>query len=218
MTREMTVSDNKVAHSGSNLALLAERANRAHEQVGDAARDAVDYACEAGHALLEAKRHCQRGLWTAWLAAHFHGSARTAQGYMRLATYRKHLEGDPQRAADLSRRQLDKLLTGLSYSDGRDNPVRSARPQKTANAAAALAATGDAQRPAVKPPAQDPDPLDPFGRLLRQAIAELQRLIELRQGCVSYARHLLWLLERILDGLTTYRWHWDDLIPPKFDK
>lgn len=102
MTREMAVSDNKVAHGRGDLALLAERANRAHEQVGDAARDAVDYACEAGHALLEAKRHCQRGQWTAWLAAHFHGSARTAQGYMRLATYRNQVEGDPQRAAGLT--------------------------------------------------------------------------------------------------------------------
>jgi hypothetical protein len=52
---------------------------------GTQSRAIVHHARFAGSALLEMKRRCQHGDWTAWLKANFDGSPETANLYMRIA-------------------------------------------------------------------------------------------------------------------------------------
>lgn len=219
MNDVVTTSESSLPDRDHDLARLAERANEAHSKVAGAIQQAVLHALEAGQALLEAKRLCLRGAWTAWLKANFRASARTAQGYMRLVAHWHQVGGDPQRAADLSQRQFDKLLKGMSYSDGRSNTARSsAQKQLTAEE---TALKGQSQPlPAESTtssgsPTQLPISLatngDPFGvvvQLLEQTVAELRRL-RTKPEHARYARHLMQPLERLRLGITQRRWFWN---------
>jgi hypothetical protein len=51
----------------------------------EAAGDMLRHAREAGAKLTQARVHVQHGEWSAWLADHFHGSARAARVYMQVA-------------------------------------------------------------------------------------------------------------------------------------
>lgn len=99
MNDVVTTSECPLPDGDHDLARLAECANEAHSKVAGAIQQAVLHALEAGQALLEAKRLCLKGAWTAWLKANFRGSARTAQGYVRLVVHWNQVGGDPQRAA-----------------------------------------------------------------------------------------------------------------------
>ncbi|HVA51079.1 MAG TPA: hypothetical protein VNH11_32360 [Pirellulales bacterium] len=74
MNTSLTVRENRKLERETALAQLAEVANRAHDGVLKAAREAVMRALEAGRALVEAKEICPKGTWTAWLAGNFGGS------------------------------------------------------------------------------------------------------------------------------------------------
>jgi hypothetical protein len=216
MSHDITESENRLPDRDRDLARLAECANQAHEKVEGAVQQAVVHALEAGQALLAAKAICLKGAWTAWLKANFCASARTARGYMRLVVHWNHVGGDRQRAADLSQRQIDKLLKGLARSDGRANPPR-APSQKRLSPAAAPQDEPSQPQPlpsasndlaAVNPQLPNGTSGDPFelvGRLLEQVVAELRRLRETRPDDARYARHLLQPLERIRGGIATRR-------------
>ena len=68
---------------------LATRINHEHERCAAAAQTAIGHAIAAGELLIEAKGSVGHGGWSAWLAANFAASDRTAQGYMRLARHAK---------------------------------------------------------------------------------------------------------------------------------
>jgi hypothetical protein len=68
---------------------LAARINEEHERCAAAAKTAITHAIAAGELLIEAKAGVGHGQWSAWLEANFAASARTAQGYMRLARHAK---------------------------------------------------------------------------------------------------------------------------------
>lgn len=71
---------------------LAVRINHEHERCASAAQTAIGHAIAAGELLIEAKAEIGHGRWSAWLEENFAASARTAQGYMRLARHSKTQE------------------------------------------------------------------------------------------------------------------------------
>lgn len=93
----------------NRLAELADVIAVEHRQAEKAARKALDHALAAGDALLEAKGCVAHGEWAHWLSQHVPAiSGRTAQLYMKLARHRDEL--NPQRVADLSLRQAERLV------------------------------------------------------------------------------------------------------------
>ena len=71
---------------------LAARINHEHERCASAAKTAIGHAITAGELLIEAKAAVGHGGWSAWLEENFAASARTAQGYMRIARHSKTQE------------------------------------------------------------------------------------------------------------------------------
>lgn len=70
----------------AGMADLAAKINAAHREARDHATRAMDRALEAGDLLLKVKASLAHGQWLPWLEEHCPDiSARTAQGYMRLA-------------------------------------------------------------------------------------------------------------------------------------
>lgn len=84
------------------LTILSGDINREHRAAESKAREAIAHALEAGRLLAEAKTSVGHGGWAEWLAAHFEGSKRTAQVYMRLAANREAIEAKTQSSAHLS--------------------------------------------------------------------------------------------------------------------
>jgi hypothetical protein len=71
---------------GSNrLPELAARIRHAHASTQNHAENAVRWAMDAGHRLIEAKELVPHGQWASWLQTNCHLSARTARRYMQLA-------------------------------------------------------------------------------------------------------------------------------------
>jgi hypothetical protein len=198
------------------LRQLAELANQAHHHFRESMRQAVADALQAGQALLAAKELCEDRGWTKWLKANFGPSEATARGYMRLATYWPQVGGDQERVSGLSYREIMRLIKGMECADGRANPglKKLVAPVAPADGAITCAEVeGCEPGTLVLSPEIADEPLGVFKKLLRQAIAELRRVIEADRSEAPYARHLLQPLERIHDGLSGYQWHWDDLSP-----
>lgn len=86
----------------ASLADLAASINGAHRECEKSVHDTIRHALHAGDLLIEAKRQIGHGGFGKWLAENFDGSERTAQTYMRIARSRAAIEGNPQRAADLT--------------------------------------------------------------------------------------------------------------------
>ena len=95
---------NTVTHAN-----LATKINDAHRAALQAAQDALVAAREAGRLLMEVKAGLGHGEWGAWLEANVEFSARSAQGYMRIAERWEEL--NPQRVAHLSLRGALALLS-----------------------------------------------------------------------------------------------------------
>lgn len=213
MRHEVSTPIRAEIDSAKTLEQIAHRANQAHALAMVSTRNAVQHALTAGQALLQAKELCPKGSWGKWLADHFDGSERTAQAYMRVATHRHQLGGDPLRAAEASRRAIERMVAGLPASDGRCRPKRRLTDLKTESAAAGSDA--DVGQPASSDasgssPGSSPETDIGFARvarLLGQAVEELQRLAEHdRSGDASYAGHLLARLRLLRDGLPRTRW------------
>ena len=66
---------------------LASAIRHEHLRCEKSYADAVEAAIRAGELLIEAKEQVGHGGWLPWLANHFAGSVRTAQGYMRIARH-----------------------------------------------------------------------------------------------------------------------------------
>lgn len=109
--------------TATNLVNLAEQINREHEAAGVAAQKAVEHAIRAGRLLIEAKTHVEHGGWGAWLQEHFQGSARTAQGYMRIASRLPELESKTQRVAFLPLREALALLAEPKPAPAPNHPA-----------------------------------------------------------------------------------------------
>jgi hypothetical protein len=73
--------------AGADLDSLAADIRREVQAAEAAWQDAVAHAIRAGELLIEAKAQVEHGHWLPWLDANFPGSARSAQGYMRLAQH-----------------------------------------------------------------------------------------------------------------------------------
>jgi hypothetical protein len=111
---------------------LAATANCYHYQAQQAAQSAVEYASHAGQALLTAKAQLRHGEWGGWLVDNFHGSDRTAQAYMQLAS-------NPQRVADLGPdTSLHEALKALR------KPTREPQPKPEPKATTVVANAMDA--------------------------------------------------------------------------
>jgi hypothetical protein len=93
----------------NTLDKLASEINKEAKLAEQHAMQAVNHALNAGRLLTEAKEQCPHGQWLPWMAENFEGSARTAQGYMRLFEHRDVL-ANTQRAAHLSVREALKML------------------------------------------------------------------------------------------------------------
>lgn len=221
MNHDLTLSgQGRPEDADRNLERLAQRAMRAHDNFQASMRQALVHALEAGQALLEAKALCPDKQWTKWLTANFRPSAATARGYMRLAALWPQVGGDQESVLDLTYTDALRLIRGKPNADGRINTGRSAeRRRLTASAAPFDGPPPHGESEVEKTDGSVPraevadEPLGLFGRLLHQAIAELRRVAETQRSDASYARHLLQPLERIHQGLASYRWHWDDLTP-----
>jgi hypothetical protein len=121
---------------------LAVVANRHHTNAETAIGTAVQYARRSGEALCAAKRQVRHGEWAIWLAAHFHGSARTAQAYMQLAA------SNPQSSADLDGASINAALKALRPKSkpkpsGTVTPIRPGIAPPTSPAQAQCVACGD---------------------------------------------------------------------------
>ena len=99
-----------ITQAPAALAGLADRINEEHQAAGEALNRSLHHARAAGDLLVQAKAHLGHGQWSAWLAENFRGSARTAQGYMRLASRFDELESKAQRVADLPLREALRAL------------------------------------------------------------------------------------------------------------
>jgi len=93
----------------NTLDKLASEINKEARLAEQHAMQAVNHALNAGRLLTEAKEQCPHGQWLPWMAENFEGSARTAQGYMRLFEHRDVL-ANTQRVAHLSVRDALKML------------------------------------------------------------------------------------------------------------
>ena len=94
----------------TDLTTLAEQINQEHLEAGAAISQSLQHARRAGELLIQAKAQVGHGEWGGWLEKHFHGSARTAQSYMRVASRFGELEQKTQRVADLPLREALALL------------------------------------------------------------------------------------------------------------
>ena len=100
-----------MAKALQKLDQLATEINSEHERCATSFQEGVLHAVKAGALLVEAKGHVARGDWGDWVYRHCSFSARTAQGYMRVARHHNQLEGEnAQRVAHLSLRETLKLL------------------------------------------------------------------------------------------------------------
>jgi hypothetical protein len=123
----------------AGLVSLVERLAIEHAACTSATRSALAHARNCGVLLAEAKAALPHGAWTDWLATNFPGSARTAQGYMRVAERWPELAAKAQPTADLT---IDGAL-GLLATPAADAVERflacSARVVWPATAASAIA-------------------------------------------------------------------------------
>jgi len=98
-------------------AKLATEINEAHQRVEEAARASAEHARTAGELLLQAKAQVGHGNWLPWVRANCRFSERTAREYMRVAREWPVIEGNRQRAADLSVREAIRLIADLSADE-----------------------------------------------------------------------------------------------------
>lgn len=128
---------------------LARWANEAHHGAEAKACEALELAMQAGAHLTEAKGRLSHGEWGGWLRDHFHGSERTARGYMRLASHRETIEeAKRQRVADLGIKEALQLLA---------TPPAPGEPQ-TPRAGGLLDLDSEPAPPATPPEAEAPPP------------------------------------------------------------
>lgn len=85
-------NDQEVVGPEPTLAELAATANREHLEASEAAYSSLLHAICAGEALLQARKHVDRGDWIDWLGSNFHASHVTASAYMRFAFYKERLD------------------------------------------------------------------------------------------------------------------------------
>jgi hypothetical protein len=99
------------------LATLAADINREHAACATALQTTLRHAIRAGELLAEAKALLPHGQWLPWLEAHFAGSERSAQAYMRVAREWPRLAAEnPQHVADLSYRDALRDLAAPSLA------------------------------------------------------------------------------------------------------
>ncbi len=222
MRHEVSSAQHTNVETAQTLDQIAERANQAHARAMGAARNALEHALAAGRALLTAKEICPAGSWGKWLAENFQGSERTARAYLRLAMHWHHLGGDRLRAADASRRQVERMMAGLSASDGRANrskrlaaPNIAAEPNSARENPKATAESTSRPAAQVLPAPATETGLAQVARLLAQAVGELERLAAAdRSDDADYADHLLARLRLLHDGLSSMRWFHDWQVGP----
>ncbi len=105
--------ESEVLEAGQRtLSELASEANREHDAGCVAATDALRHWIAAGERLIEARERCE-GSWGEWVDASFSGSRATAGAFIRLATYRAHLEAKDEIT---NVNQALKYLRGLPES------------------------------------------------------------------------------------------------------
>jgi hypothetical protein len=101
----------------TDLAELAAAINAEHAACGRALTTGLEHAIRAGELLIQARHAIPHGGWLPWLGAHFDGSARTAQAYMRVARRRAEFGlPDAQRVAHLSFREALATLAAPALS------------------------------------------------------------------------------------------------------
>jgi Protein of unknown function (DUF3102) len=90
---DTATADNRSSSASSNLAeladelaVLAAEINVAHAAFERASARAILSAHHAGCLLIDARSKLRHGQWLPWVKAHFDGTQRTAQRYIRLAT------------------------------------------------------------------------------------------------------------------------------------
>jgi hypothetical protein len=99
--------------TSAEIADIADAIQAEHKAAQGHQRSAVEHAIRCGMLLLQAKATMKHGEWEGWLSVNVRFSARSAQGYMRLARL------DPakaQRVADLS---LSQALKEVGQNYGR---------------------------------------------------------------------------------------------------
>lgn len=172
-----------MAESLSRIRLqeLRDTAAAEHERAIDALAVAVQHACRAGEALIEAKELIGHGGWMAWVKVNFDFSHATATNYMKLARNYERVSNLPS---------IRAALAELARDNG---PPPG--PDTILNATLAEAGAG------YEPP---PPPLEKFesGRVVGQSEAVVAVLEWLRdQGSQADAEQLRDLLQRRLAEL-----------------
>ncbi len=93
---------------------LAAEINAEHQAAFGLAREALGHARRAGELLLQVKAEVGHGAWLPWIEANCKFSARTAQGYIRLAQRWETLQAKYATAADLTLRDALDCLSEKS--------------------------------------------------------------------------------------------------------
>src|SRR5205814_1603457 len=75
----------EVVPAKPTLDQLAATANDAHRRCFKAGREMVEYAIQAGEALIIVKNDVRHGDWLKWVGEHFEASVDTAENYMLVA-------------------------------------------------------------------------------------------------------------------------------------
>jgi hypothetical protein len=107
MSRNSPNGEMTTRRERGTLPELADQINTHHTAAAEAIGTTLEHARAAGVLLAAAKAQMPHGEWTAWLDAHFDGSARTARLYMRLA---RRWEDLPKTATPLPIREAVRLL------------------------------------------------------------------------------------------------------------
>lgn len=100
-----------------DCARYAEHIALEYHAFEDAGRKAMEHARRAGAMLSEVKRHLPHGSFSKWVDENFPGSNRTAQRFIKIANSWETIEANTPRAADLSLRQAEQMLTELRRAD-----------------------------------------------------------------------------------------------------
>ena len=99
--------------SSARLDQLAARINQAHVQAETASAKVVEYAVQAGKALIEAKKGLPTGQWLPWLETNVDFGIRTAQQYVRLANAVARMSpAETNRVAHLPLREALRFISG----------------------------------------------------------------------------------------------------------
>jgi N6-adenosine-specific RNA methylase IME4 len=135
---------NIIASAEGFLIDIAARIRIEHQAVAASLKRSIEHAIAAGELLLEAKEQIPHGDWLPWLEKHCGVTARSAQGYMKLARNRAELESKYETVSHLTVREALNALAAPTLA------ISSLETEEAKRTAAAAIENGADVRGAVR--------------------------------------------------------------------